>query len=150
MFQGCTALTSAVIPESVTETGSNIFQECGFTSYSWPSTLTSINNYTFAGCVSLTTVTISSTVTTIGSFVFQGCTTLTIADIPSSVTFIGNNTFQNCGFITFIWPNTLPNINDYMFADCIYLQTVKIIPTVPKTTFTLGKYVFKGCTSLKF
>jgi hypothetical protein len=82
--------------------------------------------------------------------VFQGCTTLTTADIPASVIFIGNNTFERCGFIIFTWPNTVTTINDYMFADCIYLQTVKIIPTVPKTTFTLGKYVFKGCISLKF
>ena len=150
VFQGCTALTAADIPASVTSIGANAFQNCGFITFIWPATLPNINNYIFQGCVALTSVTISFGVTNIGSFVFQGCTTLTIADIPSSVTFIGNNTFERCGFIIFTWPNTVTTINDYMFADCIYLQTVKIIPTVPKTNFTLGKYVFKDCISLKF
>ena len=51
-FQGCTSLTSVMIPEGVT----------------------SIENEAFDNCTSLTSVTIPSSVTSIGSSAFSGCT----------------------------------------------------------------------------
>ncbi|MDE5887606.1 MAG: leucine-rich repeat domain-containing protein, partial [Muribaculaceae bacterium] len=52
-------------------------------------TLTSIGNYAFDGCSSLTSITIPNTVTSIGDFAFNCCRSLTSITIPNTVTSIG-------------------------------------------------------------
>jgi hypothetical protein len=60
-----------------------------------PSTLTSIRNYTFAGCSGLTGVTIPASVTSIGDYSFEGCGFISVT-IPASVTSIGLWAFNGC------------------------------------------------------
>ena len=72
-----------VIPESITYKNSN---------YS----VTSIGNYAFWGCSSLTSVTIPNSVTSIGNGAFNGCSGLTSVTIPNSVTSIGDDVFRDC------------------------------------------------------
>ena len=50
----------------------------------------------FAGCTSLTSVTIGNSVTSIGELAFGFCTSLTSITIPDSVTSIEYGAFQNC------------------------------------------------------
>ena len=58
--------------------------------------ITSIGWYAFAGCKSLTSVTIGNRVTSIGYGAFEGCSSLISITIPDSVTNIGNFSFSNC------------------------------------------------------
>ncbi len=53
--------------------------------------VTSIGDYVFCNCTSLTTVTIPNTVTSIGGAAFQNCIGLTSVTIPNTVTSIGSN-----------------------------------------------------------
>jgi|GEM_PF-198985 len=59
-------------------------------SYTIPNSVTSIGDFAFSYCTSLTSITIPNSVTDIGSYAFQDCTSLTSITIPSSVTSIGD------------------------------------------------------------
>ena len=57
---------------------------------------TSIGNYSFYECASLTTITITDSITSIGQFTFYGCWKLASITIPESVTSIEEWTFGSC------------------------------------------------------
>ena len=74
---------SVIIPNSVSFNGQT---------YS----VTSIGQWAFSYCNSLTSVTIPNSVTSIGDCAFYYCSSLTSVNIPNSVTSIGNSAFWNC------------------------------------------------------
>lgn len=70
-----------------------------------PSTVTTIKNNAFAGCVELTSVVIPSSVTTIGYSAFNSCVSLSSLSIPSSVTSIGDGAFGYCENLKAVYCN---------------------------------------------
>ena len=68
--------------------------------YNIPSSVTSIGDYAFDNCTSLTRIEIPSSVTSIGREAFEKCERLTSIEIPSSVTSIGWNAFAYCTSLT--------------------------------------------------
>ena len=68
----------------------------GFSSITFPSSVTSLGVICFFFCSGLTSITIPSSVTSLGDFCFQGCSGLISITIPSSVTSLGGNCFLNC------------------------------------------------------
>jgi hypothetical protein len=61
-----------------------------------PDGVTSIGNYAFSGCGSLTSVAIPDSMTSIGDGVFYFCSSLTSVTIPDGVTSIGRQAFCGC------------------------------------------------------
>ena len=61
-----------------------------------PNGVTSIGQYAFYDCTSLTSVTIGNSVTSIGQTAFRGCTSLTSVTIGNSITEIGGSAFNGC------------------------------------------------------
>lgn len=55
--------------------------------------ITDLGDYAFAGCTSLTSITIPESVNTIGGYVFDGCTGLSSVTIGDSVETIGTHAF---------------------------------------------------------
>ena len=78
---------SIKIPSAVTYKG---------TSYS----VTSIGDYAFEDCSSLTSIEIPASVTSIGDYAFEDCSRLTSIEIPASVTSIGDSAFRGCSRLT--------------------------------------------------
>ena len=61
-----------------------------------PSSVTSIGELAFTGCISLQNITIPSSITSIGYGAFYDCTNLQSVTIPSSVINIGAGAFAEC------------------------------------------------------
>ena len=107
--------------------------------------VTTIGNYAFYNCSSLTTITIPDGVTTIGNNAFQYCSNLTSVNIPNGVTTIGNSTFSRCSRLTSVTiPNGVTTIGDSAFEDCSSLTSVNI----PNSVTTIGNSTFSRCSRL--
>jgi hypothetical protein len=95
--------TSFTIPDGVTSIGNFAFEDCtSLTSVTIPDSVTSIGNFAFYYCTSLTSVTIGNGVTSIGSHAFSDCSSLTSVTIGNGVTSIGNNAFFDCSSLSII------------------------------------------------
>lgn len=87
--------------------------------------VTSIGEWAFSSCTSLTSVTIPDSVTSIGDGAFNYCSSLTSVTIPDGVTSIGEQTFCNCGSLTSVTiPNSVTSIGWYAFYNCMSLAYV--------------------------
>ena len=74
-FEGCSGLTSLVIPSSVTSIGESALRDCsGLTSLSIPSSVTSIGESAFSGCSGLTSIYVYlEKLPELGTYIFSGC-----------------------------------------------------------------------------
>ncbi len=107
--------------------------------------MTSIGEYVFYSCSSLTSVTIGNSVTSIGYSVFEGCSSLTSVTIPNSVTSIDSGAFSGCSGLTSVTiPNSVTYIGRVAFYRCSGLTSV----TIPNSVTSIGNFAFEGCTGL--
>ena len=140
-----------VIPDNiggdpVTSIGEYAFWECtSLTSITIPDSVESIGGVAFAYCTSLTNITIPDSVTSIGGAAFLGCTGLTSITIPDGVTSIGVNAFGGCTSLTSITiPNSVTSIGDFAFSRCVSLTSI----TIPESVTSIGENAFLICRSL--
>ena len=110
-----------------------------------PNNITNINDYTFCGCRSLTSVTIPDSVTSIDEMAFYYCTSLTSIAIPDSVTSIGQSAFGGCAGLTSITiPDSVTSIEWGAFSDCESLTSI----TIPDSITSIETYTFDCCRRL--
>ena len=142
-FCNCPGLTNMQVAEgnsvydsrdncnAIIETASNTML-AGCKNTVIPTTVTSLGDYCFSGCSSLTSVTIPESVTSLSSWCFYGCSSLTKMQVAE-----GNSVYdsrENCNAIIETASNT-------MVAGC--KNTV-----IPTTVTSLGIACFYGCSSL--
>lgn len=151
------SITTANIPETVT------YNE---TTYS----VTSIEEWAFYNCSSLTSVTIANSVISIGNNAFYNCRSLTYISIGNSLTYIGYDAFYNCSSLNTLNFNAI-NCNDFYnlspFFDCPITtinigDSVQRIPNhfakelssltsvnIGSNVTSIGNKAFEGCASLQ-
>ena len=151
-FNGCSALTSMVVESgnttydsrencnAIIESSTNtLIAGCQNTVI--PNSVTSIGNWAFSGCSSLTSITIPNSVTSIGSCAFKGCSSLSSFTIPNSVMRIEAQTFENCSSLTSVTiPNSVTSIGDYAFHSCSSLTSI----TIPNSVTSIGHDAFSS------
>ena len=168
-FQGCKGLVSIILPEELTEIGTEAFSDCSelnkviipanvknigesafygckkISEISIPNEIHTINAGTFSYCTNLSKVTIPKSVTSIGNSAFSGCSSINAIIIPESVKNIGENAFRYCTGITEIAiPDGVHAINTGTFFKCTNLSKV----TIPESITRIGKNAFYGCSSI--
>ena len=110
------------------------------------SNLTSIGDYAFYDCNSLTSIEIPNSVTSIGTYAFRGCSNLTSVSLPSTLTSISNGAFYGCSGLTSITiPEGVTSIGSFAFYGCSGLTSI----ILPSTLTSIDTGVFQNCSSLE-
>ncbi len=162
-FQGCRALASLVIPDSVTSIGSFAFSNCSsLTSIVIPASVKHIGASAFDSCINIEQATIPTNAissipndsikkvvitsgTSIKNYAFSGCSNLTSITIPDSVTSIGSDAFSGCSNLTSITvPASVTSIKYAAFKDCSSLASI----VIPDSVTSIGSDAFSGCSNL--
>ena len=188
-FYNCSSLASVTIGNSVTSIDRDAFFKCsGLTSvtlnndyivsadrtsnYSINSIfgnqvkeyvigdgVTSIGNYAFDNCYSLTSIAIPNSMTSIGDDAFWNCSGLTsvhISDLAawcnisfssyqSNPLYYAHHLYLNGTEVTdLVIPNSVKSIGNSAFYNCSGLTSV----TIPNRVTSIGNYAFSGCSGL--
>ena len=107
--------------------------------------LTNIDDYTFNGCSSLTSITLPNSLTSIGNHAFDGCGSLAAITLPESVTSVGDYAFNGCSGITSItFPENLTYIGKSSFRGWTGLTSI----ILPESVTSIGEDAFNGCSGL--
>ena len=107
--------------------------------------MTSIGNYAFTDCSSLTSITIPNKVSIISWGTFSRCSGLGSVIIPNSVTIISTDAFEFCSNLTSITiPNSVTTIREGAFRGCTGLTSI----TIPNSVTSVGPNAFNSCTGL--
>lgn len=75
-FQGCSALTSVIFPDTIQYISDSAFTNCTSLTSLVLDNVQRLGNYTFDNCTSLTSVVIGDKITDIGKRCFRNCTSL--------------------------------------------------------------------------
>ena len=111
--------------------------------------ITSIASSAFNGFTALKSITIPSNVTSIGDYAFYCCTSLSgKLTIPENVTKVGQNAFYNCSKITeveFLSKGKLKTIDAYAFGNLSLITSI----TIPEGVKEIRSGAFSLCSNLE-
>ncbi|ELP91807.1 hypothetical protein EIN_138240 [Entamoeba invadens IP1] len=120
-----------------------------------PNNVTSIENYSFFKCLSLTKISIGKRVERIGESCFGKCESLEDIQIPLSVTFIDNYAFKECSKLQkVIFAKKLNNISPTAFENCNFLSqfivnNVVLVENDMPVSYDTHQILKKNCVGCK-
>ena len=141
--------TTYTIPSSVTSISNYAFWECdSITGITIPSNVKSIGVTAFGMCSNLSKVTLNYGLTTICDSAFSNCTSLTSISIPDSVTTIGSSAFYNTGYYknSSNWENNALYIGKFLVQ--VDHSNIGDAFTIKSGTKLIAGFTFLGCSAL--
>ncbi len=107
--------------------------------------VTSIGDFAFFNCTSLSSVTINNSITSVGVQAFDYCWNLSSVTIGNSVTNLEDYAFADCTSLSSVTiGNGVTSIGDDAFSDCTILSSI----TIPDSVTSLGDGEFADDSSL--
>jgi hypothetical protein len=153
-FTYCAALKTVNLPKAET-IGSDTFSGCAaLETLSFPATLTAIGDYSFAGCVNLTTIEVAAAnpayqgrggmlLNKAGNTLFAYPSASGAVTLEAAITTIDIGAFRGCTALTTVNLPAATAIREGAFWDCAALTTVN----APAVT-TIDRIVFLRCEAL--
>lgn len=146
-FSGCLALGTFDISENslLKQTGEGAFSNSSLEFFSFPSSVTRIEPYTFFSCTALENIVIDS-ITYIGDYAFYGCSALNMLELSEQLEYIGDSAFYNCvnAEIPFSRFENLLSVGNFAFYNCQGLTALNA-----ENLQTAGIKAFSGAYNLK-
>ena len=116
------------------------------------STITSIGNSAFSGCVNLTNIIIPESVTSIGEQAFYGCQNLISFTIPPQVQYVGDNAFYDCLSLKGFYGKYASQHNNCLIINDVFynfaIASDESSFTIPDNVIQIKDYAFRNCTTL--
>ena len=131
----------------ITELQDEVFFDCFYLeSITFPLSLKSIGNNTFANNKALKAIDLSYTIVThIGDYCFAGCSSATILKLSPAIKVFGNVCFEQVKNTTFTMPSTVTFAGDYFMKDNTALISVDLSQS---KLFLIPEGSFVNCTNL--
>ena len=145
VFRSKTAITSVVIPESITEIQTFAFYDCtNLSEVIMGKGVKKLGTRCFTNCKALRAVNLQN-IEEIGESVFHNCTALEQLNMGSSLKTIGKNAFYGCKLLNMIrFSTVLESIGDYAFYNNIAIEEL----ILPASLKYIGNSAFAGCKKL--
>ena len=147
IFYMCNNIESVVLGNNIVEIGRDAFDGCkAIRSIVIPNSVKTMGSHAFVGCESLESVQLSENLKSIEWASFSSCYNLKSIIIPDGVEFLGETAFGYCKNLTEVkLPSNLKKIDWCVFQNCTSLTSIDI----PDNTHTIYRLAFQGCTNLK-
>ena len=134
-----------VFDRSVTSVGDYAFTNCStLSSVTIPESVSQIGDYAFCWCTSLEGITLPDNVLVIGEGAFSNCVSLAFVNIPDGVSHINSGTFFNCALQTVQLPSSILSIGNKAFKNCRYLSSI----IIPEGVSGIEMSTFEDCDLL--
>ena len=170
------AITSVMIPDSVTTVEESAFYGCNsLTDVNMPQSLETLANFAFSYC-GFSTLVLPESVTTIGENAFGDCANLSNITITNHAALVGEGAFSDChpsiytdeGYCKYAGSVDNPyeiliEVSNMNFANYPINESCKIIVKgvfdqcknitsiiIPDSVVSIGEYAFNACTSTTY
>jgi len=142
-----TSFASIQVPTSVTEFGSNVFNNALATSITLQNNFADgvLPNSTFYGCKNMTTFSLPQSVTAIGESAFYNCSTLTEVTLSNDIASLGKSAFAGCTKMTSFSAPGVKAIGTSVFSGDTVLSSV----TLSDDMEALTSMAFYNCAALE-
>lgn len=135
------------IAANIKSIGIEAFYRSRIKQLSIPSSVESIHNSAFSGCMSLDNLVIPNTVKKLGNFAFSTCLNLKKVKLDGVIKNLGTDIFASCmNLIDVDLPSQLTKIPQAMFYNCKSLERIAL----PDTITQIDDSAFNSCSALKF
>jgi len=101
-FEGCSDITSLLIPSSVVKIGADAFKGCSaVANLALPDSIVNLGDGVFENCSEISNLRLSKNTKGIGAKAFWGCSKLKKVSLPITVAEVGDSAFNGCSSLEF-------------------------------------------------